>query len=73
MLYGEYGPKDNAQTKVPDIVADPDKPTAWVEPDPKQALTFHAVGQSQPLTMVPLYQVIQERYAVYWKVNKKSL
>jgi len=73
MLYGEYGPKDNAQTKVPDIVADPDKPTAWVEPDPKQPLTFHAVGQSQPLTMVPLYQVIQERYAVYWKVNKKSL
>jgi DUF1680 family protein len=73
MLYGEYGPKDNAQSKVPDIVADPNKPTAWVEPDPKQALTFHALGQSQPLTMVPLYQVIQERYAVYWKVNKKSV
>jgi DUF1680 family protein len=72
MLYGEYGPKDNAQSKVPDIVADPEKPTAWVEPDPKQALTFHGVGQSQPVTMVPLYQVIQERYAVYWKVNKKS-
>jgi DUF1680 family protein len=73
LLYGEYGPKDNAQSKVPDIVADPNKPTAWVESDPKQALTFHALGQSQPLTMVPLYQVIQERYAVYWKVNKKSV
>jgi uncharacterized protein len=72
LLYGEYGPKDNAQSKVADIVADPNKPTAWVESDPKQALTFHALGQSQPLTMVPLYQVIQERYAVYWKVNKKS-
>jgi len=72
MLYGEYGPKDNAQSKVPDIVADPEKPTAWVEPDPKQALVFRALGQSQPITMVPLYQVVQERYAVYWKVNKKS-
>ncbi len=73
MLYGEYGPKDNAQSKVPDIVADPNKPTAWLEPDPKQPLLFHAVGQPQALTMVPLYQVIRERYAVYWKVNKKSV
>ena len=72
MLYGEYGPKDNAQSKVPDIIADRSKPTAWVEPDPKQPLMFRAVGQSQPLSMVPLYQVIQERYAVYWKVNNKS-
>jgi hypothetical protein len=72
MLYGEYGPKDNAQSKVPDIVADRNQPTAWVEPDPKLPLMFRAVGQSQPLSMVPLYQVIQERYAVYWKVNNKS-
>jgi DUF1680 family protein len=72
MLYGEYGPKEKAQSKVPDIVADPQTPTAWVEPDPKQALTFRAVGQSQPVTMVPLYQIIRERYAVYWKVSRKS-
>ena len=73
LLYGEYEPKNNSPAKVPEIVADADKPTAWVEPDPKQALAFRAVGQSQPLTLVPLYQVIQERYAVYWKVNKKSV
>jgi hypothetical protein len=73
MLYGEYGPKDSAQAKVSDITADPNNPTAWVEPDPMQDLTFRAVGQTQPLTMVPLYQVIRERYAVYWKVNKKSV
>jgi len=72
MLYGEYGPKDTAQMKVPDLVADPDKPTAWVEPDPRQALTFRALGQSRTVTLVPLCQIIQERYAVYWKVNKKS-
>ena len=30
-------------------------------------------GQSQPVTMVPLNQVIHERYAVYWKVNHKTV
>jgi len=72
MMYGNYGPKPDSQLKVPTITADPGKPTAWVEPDPKQPLTFHAVGQAQPLTMVPLYKVIRARYAVYWKVNYKS-
>jgi DUF1680 family protein len=72
MLYGDFEPRKNAEMKVPDIVADPGKPTAWIEQDAKQALVFRAVGQSQPITLVPLYQVITERYAVYWKVNKKS-
>jgi len=31
------------------------------------------VGQSQPLTMVPLNEVIHERYAVYWNVNRKAV
>ncbi len=72
MLYGDYGPNRDSQLKVPDIVADHAPPTAWVEPDPKQPLTFHAVGQTQSFTMVPLYRVIRERYAVYWKINRKS-
>ncbi len=72
MSYGDYEPKPGDQHKVPDISADPSKPTAWIEPDANQALTFQAVGQSQPLTLVPLNQVIHERYAVYWKVDNKS-
>jgi DUF1680 family protein len=72
MLYGDYEPKPGDQYKVPEIVADARRPTAWVEPDASHPLTFHAVGQSQPLTMVPLYQIIQERYAAYWKVNKSA-
>ena len=72
LMYGEYEPKNQKPAIVPDIVADPGNPTAWLEPDTKQPLTFRAVGQSQPVTLVPLYQIIQERYAVYWKVNKKS-
>ncbi len=69
---GDYEPKPSDPAKVPDIAADPAHPTGWVEPDARQPLTFKSVGQSQPLTLVPLYKVIHERYAVYWKVDKKS-
>jgi uncharacterized protein len=72
MSCGDYGPKPGDQRKVPDITADAARPTAWIEPDAKQSLTFQAVGQSQPITLVPLYRVIHERYAVYWKVDNKS-
>ena len=73
MMYGDYQPKASDLYKVPDIVADPATPTAWVEPDAKEPLLFHAVGQSQPLTLSPLNEIIHERYAVYWKVNKKAV
>lgn len=72
MEYGDYEPKPADQAKVPDIVADPNGPPVWVQADGKQPLTFHSVGQSQQLTMVPLYKIINDRYAVYWKVNSKS-
>ena len=69
---GDYEPKPTDPAKVPDIAADPAHPTGWVEPVAKQPLTFKAVGQTQPLTLVPLYKVIHERYAVYWRVDKKN-
>jgi DUF1680 family protein len=72
MSYGDYEPKPGEQKKVPDIVADAGKPTAWIEPDGKQPLTFHTVGQAQATTMVPLYQIIHDRYAVYWNVNNRT-
>jgi uncharacterized protein len=72
MSYSGYSPKPEDQFKVPGIVADPNQPTAWIEPDTKQPLTFHAVGQSQAFTLVPLNTVIHERYAVYWKLNKSE-
>jgi DUF1680 family protein len=72
MQYGNYEPKPNDQAKAPDIAADFTKPMAWIEPDSRQPLTFRTVGQSQPMTMIPLYKVINERYAVYWKVRDKN-
>jgi uncharacterized protein len=72
MSYGNYEPKPDAQKKVPDIIADPANPTAWVEPDARQSLRFHAAGQSQAFPLVPLYQVIHNRYAVYWNVKDRK-
>jgi DUF1680 family protein len=70
-MYGDTQPKGEPYN-VPIIAADPAKPTAWIEPDTKQPLLFHGVGQSQPLTLVPLNEIIHDRYAVYWKVKKKA-
>jgi hypothetical protein len=72
MTFSGYGPKAGTASKVPDMVAESGDAAAWIEPDARQPLMFHAVRQSQPLTLVPLNQVIHERYAVYWKVKNKS-
>jgi len=72
MTYIGPGPKAGSQSRTPDILADPAHSTTWVEPDAKRPLVFHSVGQPQPLTLVPLNQIIHERYAVYWKVKNKS-
>jgi hypothetical protein len=72
MSYGNPGPKAGAEQNVPDIVADASNPTGWIEPDARQPLTFQTVGQSQRISIVPLYQVMHNRYAVYWKVSNKA-
>ncbi|HEV2469116.1 MAG TPA: beta-L-arabinofuranosidase domain-containing protein [Candidatus Sulfotelmatobacter sp.] len=69
MSFIGYGPKSGKEIKVPDISADATHPTAWIKPDPEQPLTFHAAGQAQSFPLVPLYKIVHEHYAVYWKVK----
>jgi hypothetical protein len=45
-------------------------PKDWVEAVPNRSLEFRAVGQAQNIDLVPLYKVLDERYAVYWKVSR---
>lgn len=45
-------------------------PKDWVEAVPNRPLEFRTVGQSQNIDLVPLYKVLDERYAVYWKVSR---
>jgi uncharacterized protein len=76
MMYGDTEPKPSDQYKVPEITADAANPTAWVQPDGKQPLTFHstshAAGEGPPIELVPLNKVMRERYAVYWKVKSSN-
>jgi DUF1680 family protein len=65
-------PKVKDRFNVNDIVGSTSKPEAWVEPDGKNLLTFRTIGQPQAVTMVPLYQILGERYAVYWNVKPKT-
>jgi uncharacterized protein len=58
---------------VPAIANSSHDPTGWVEPVKDQALTFQAVGQSDSLSLEPLYRVSGQRYAVYWKVAGKAV
>ena len=55
----------------PALVADPDDPGSWVQAE-KEPLTFRAVGQSQPMTLVPMARILHEQYTVYWKVTPKK-
>jgi DUF1680 family protein len=41
----------------------------WVEAVAGQRLSFRTAGQTESISLVPLYKVSGERYAVYWKVQ----
>lgn len=41
----------------------------WIEPVGGRPLEFLTVGQDQSVTLVPFYKLIDERYAVYWKLR----
>jgi hypothetical protein len=47
-----------------------DDPASWLAPVAGRELQFRTVGQHTELTLVPLNEIFDERYAVYWKVEK---
>jgi DUF1680 family protein len=42
---------------------------AWIKPGAKP-LEFRTAGQERNLTLEPLYKIIDQRYGVYWKVER---
>jgi DUF1680 family protein len=52
--------------------ADPIDPAFWLRPVPGRPLEFRTVGQERDLTLVPLAQLYDERYAVYWRVTRET-
>jgi uncharacterized protein len=56
-------------TPAPEIHAASADVSSWVRRKGAQGLEFEMIGQQAPMTLVPLSSVIDERYAVYWKVK----
>jgi len=68
MRYAGYGPR-GTPFKAPEITAKIDDVSSWVQPVSGKTLSFKATTQEQPVDLVPLYQILENKYAVYWKVN----
>jgi DUF1680 family protein len=70
MMYGGYDTTlVGSPVDAPEIKSDKNHPTAWVERVKDEPLTFRAIGQSQPISLVPYYKLWGERYATYWQVK----
>jgi len=71
MMFGDYGPKGNVPT-VPDIQTKKGDVAEWVVPEDEKAMKFKATAQTKEIELVPLNQVLQNKYVVYWKVNQEK-
>jgi len=60
-----------APVAAPQIVAPAADPASWLAPVPGRALEFRTLGQPTELTLVPLYRIMDERFAVYWQVRRQ--
>jgi DUF1680 family protein len=70
-IYGPLGPDEKKPIAVPAIAASGNS-LDWVEPVKGQTLAFRTAGQAATVELMPLYQLFDERYTVYWKVGPKT-
>ncbi len=72
--YGNTGPFERRAPgtpppQMPAATGKVDDATTWVEPDANDPLRFRTTGQATQATLVPINQIVHERYDVYWKVT----
>jgi DUF1680 family protein len=46
--------------------------TEWIEVTSAKDLTFKSKGSGESLTVMPMYRIADEKYAVYWQTEKKA-
>jgi len=54
---------------VPALKAASADPATWIRPTDAAPLEFRTTGQTQDITLVPFSRIMDERYAIYWKVT----
>ncbi len=71
LVYGPMGPDSSRPITVPSILSSGHAPD-WLEPVTGQPLAFRTANQPATTDLIPLYQIENERYTVYWSVSPKS-
>jgi hypothetical protein len=51
----------------PDVAAD-----GWIQVDSKEDLRFSAVGETGNHTLMPMYEIGDQRYSVYWQMQNSN-
>lgn len=74
-IYGPNGPRgrDMKELPMPEVASPDGNVSSSVEAIPGQKLKFRTAGQPEGMHLIPLYQLMDERYSVYWKVNRKTV
>ncbi len=70
-IYGPNGPWDDHHNyPIPALVASSGQASDAVRRVPGDDLRFETTGQSTAMQLKPMYQVMDQRYTVYWKTTK---
>ena len=73
-IYGPNGPKDDHRSyPMPELIAASGEGSDAVRRVPGGELRFATVNQHSAMQLKPLYQIMRERYSVYWKVRRESV
>ncbi len=75
--YGSTGPFERrapgaappAPPQMPGANGKLEDAATWIEPAGNDPLTFKTTGQSAQATLVPINEIVHERYDVYWKLT----
>jgi DUF1680 family protein len=69
---GETSPaKIPSPDPLPKAVAAPDsKPDQWIQTESKSELRFKTVGDGAKQALMPMYRIRDQRYSVYWQIEK---
>jgi DUF1680 family protein len=74
---GDTVPKNlPAASRLPKVASAPDANTRqWIQVETPSELRFTAVGENAKYQLMPMYQIGDQRYSVYWQMgspNKQS-
>jgi hypothetical protein len=76
MIEGSLGPKMDRLGALPmpkfEAGGEAKNGVQWVKKTEEGDLRFRTVGQAQDFGLKPLYQVMDERYSVYWQRGSKA-